>query len=272
MAFPDTILDRIDEVKGSDRTGQGATSAETPWTADIRCTVMRIREVAASRRSHPGAHTGPALTGPGPQRRDHVHHDSHHRDRIHSRRRAAQRAPDPASARRCQRAASLTRSGRGAGIAQRSRVHPVVEPDGLRGHWIGLDEELWNRLGLSPGDEVAAARTPQSRWPEVVVPADMQLALAGCSVLAEVWQELTPMAHWEWVPGVKSTKNAATRARRVEVTLSKLESGLRRPCCFDRSSCTDPEVSSGAARAVLNRSPDLIRVRGRGAPTASGGR
>lgn len=119
----------------------------------------------------------------------------------------------------------------------------VVEPDGLRGHWIGLDEELWNRLGLSPGDEVAATLTPQSRWPEVVVPADMQSAFADAPALAEVWQDLTPMARWEWVRWVKSTKNAATRARRVEVTLSKLESGLRRPCCFDRSSCTDPEVS-----------------------------
>ena len=51
------------------------------------------------------------------------------------------------------------------------------------------------------------------------------------------------MARWEWVRWVSATGNPATRQRRVEVSVSKLTSGKRRPCCFDLSSCTDPDLS-----------------------------
>ena len=67
----------------------------------------------------------------------------------------------------------------------------VIEPDGLRGHWI----------------------------------------------------DITPMARWEWVRWITSTRSPATRARRVEVGISKLDRGSRRPCCFDLASCTDPDLS-----------------------------
>ena len=51
------------------------------------------------------------------------------------------------------------------------------------------------------------------------------------------------MARWEWVRWVNATKNPGTRERLVAVSLSKMESGKRRPCCFDLSACTDPELS-----------------------------
>ena len=51
------------------------------------------------------------------------------------------------------------------------------------------------------------------------------------------------MARWEWVRWVGATKNPQTRERRVEVSIDKLRNGKRRPCCFDLSSCTDPELS-----------------------------
>ncbi len=35
-----------------------------------------------------------------------------------------------------------------------------------------------------------------------------------------------------------------TRQRRVEVSVSKMDRGKRRPCCFDLSSCTDPDLAS----------------------------
>ena len=58
-----------------------------------------------------------------------------------------------------------------------------------------------------------------------------------------MWRDITPMARWEWVRWVNATANPVTRERRVEVTISKMESGKRRPCCFDLSACTDPAVS-----------------------------
>jgi hypothetical protein len=42
---------------------------------------------------------------------------------------------------------------------------------------------------------------------------------------------------------VNATKNPDTRGRRVEVSISKMNNGKRRPCCFNLSSCTDPDLS-----------------------------
>ncbi|WP_167195922.1 YdeI/OmpD-associated family protein [Brevibacterium pigmentatum] len=119
----------------------------------------------------------------------------------------------------------------------------VVEPDGLRGHWISLDEDQWKKLGVKEGASVEVGLTPTKDWPEVTVPADLRTALDSAGDLDDVWSGLTPMARWEWVRWIKATKNADTRARRVDVAISKLESGKRRPCCFDLSSCTDPELA-----------------------------
>ena len=58
------------------------------------------------------------------------------------------------------------------------------------------------------------------------------------------------MARWEWVRWINSTRVVKTRERRIEVGLSKLEDGKRRPCCFDLSSCTDPELSKSGKLAV----------------------
>lgn len=80
--------------------------------------------------------------------------------------------------------------------------------------------------------------------PYVVMPAqDLEAALDEASDIAGDWDDITPMARWEWVRWVNATKSPETRQRRVEVTISKLRAGKRRPCCFDRSSCTDPEVA-----------------------------
>lgn len=119
----------------------------------------------------------------------------------------------------------------------------VIEPDGRRGHWISLDEDQWESLGAKEGAEVEVGVTPTKNWPEVTVPADLRTALDAAGDLDAVWTGLTAMARWEWVRWIKSTKSADTRARRVDVAISKLESGKRRPCCFDLSSCTDPELS-----------------------------
>jgi uncharacterized protein YdeI (YjbR/CyaY-like superfamily) len=86
-------------------------------------------------------------------------------------------------------------------------------------------------------------------WPEPTVPEDLQEALDAAPDLDELWASITPMARWEWVRWVQATANPATRARRVEVAISKMRSGKRRPCCFDLSSCTDPNLSrSGKLR------------------------
>ena len=84
------------------------------------------------------------------------------------------------------------------------------------------------------------------------VPDDLAAALAEAPAkIRAVWEDITPMARWEWVRWVQATSNPETRQRRVEVSISKMDNGKRRPCCFDLSSCTDPNLSkSGKLRDV----------------------
>lgn len=119
----------------------------------------------------------------------------------------------------------------------------VLEPDGRRGHWLAVDEALREALALGAGDTVTLAVAPTKEWPEPEVPADLGHALSEAVDLTGVWSDITPMARWEWVRWVNATANPQTRERRVEVSISKLRAGKRRPCCFDLASCTDPEVS-----------------------------
>ncbi|QXT63159.1 YdeI/OmpD-associated family protein [Tessaracoccus palaemonis] len=118
----------------------------------------------------------------------------------------------------------------------------VVEPDGRRGHWLRLTPELLGSAAV--GDRVAVTLAVRSDWPEPEVPDDLAAALDGAPAdVQAVWQDITPMARWEWVRWVGATRNPATREKRVAVSISKLDNGKRRPCCFDLSSCTDPELS-----------------------------
>lgn len=120
----------------------------------------------------------------------------------------------------------------------------VVEPDGRRGHWIRISPKLKRAAKLASGCLVAITIEPASEWPEPEVPSDLATALdTAPAVVQERWHDITPMARWEWVRWVNATANPVTRQRRVEVSISKLDHGKRRPCCFDLSSCTDPAVS-----------------------------
>ncbi|MBP6869231.1 MAG: YdeI/OmpD-associated family protein [Candidatus Pacebacteria bacterium] len=63
-------------------------------------------------------------------------------------------------------------------------------------------------------------------------PADFNTALKGTSKALATWSDITPLARNEWVCFIMSGKKAETRGIRIEKALSKLSSGMRRPCCF----------------------------------------
>jgi hypothetical protein len=123
------------------------------------------------------------------------------------------------------------------------RFQAVLEPDGRRGHWLKVDKGLQDALGAGEGEIVSLEVEPTRQWPEPDIPKDFRAALADAPDISELWGDITSMARWEWVRWINATKNPATRARRVEVAISKLRSGKRRPCCFDLSACTDPDLS-----------------------------
>lgn len=120
----------------------------------------------------------------------------------------------------------------------------VLEPDGSLGHWFKVDETLQQAAGVKADEAVRLEITPSKDWPEPEIPEDFSSALATAPVkVQELWKKITPMARWEWIRWVNATSNIETRDRRVEVSISKMQSGKRRPCCFNLSACTDAELA-----------------------------
>jgi hypothetical protein len=148
------------------------------------------------------------------------------------------RVPDDASAKLPSRGQIAVK-----GVMNGHAFQTVLEPDGRRGHWLKVDKKLRQALALGEGESVALEVEPTKDWPEPDIPRDFQTALADAPDISELWKDITPMARWEWVRWINATKNPETRKRRVEVGISKLRSGKRRPCCFDLAACTDPDLS-----------------------------
>ena len=125
--------------------------------------------------------------------------------------------------------------------------HPfqtVLEPDGDLGHWMRVDGRVQKAAASVAGSTATVEIEPREDWPEPNVPQDLKTALAAAPQrIRALWKDITPMARWEWVRWVNETKNADTRTKRIAVSISKLNSGKRRPCCFNLASCTDPELS-----------------------------
>jgi Bacteriocin-protection, YdeI or OmpD-Associated/Domain of unknown function (DUF1905) len=136
------------------------------------------------------------------------------------------------------------------GVMNRQGFQAVLEPDGRRGHWLKVDRTLQKAVGADAGNTVAVEIEPTKDWPAPEMPDDLGAALAEASDIHELWEQITPMARWEWVRWINATRNPDTRRRRVEVSISKLRSGKRRPCCFDLAACTDPDLSKNGKLAV----------------------
>jgi hypothetical protein len=127
----------------------------------------------------------------------------------------------------------------------------VLEPDGDFGHWMSVDARLKKSAGVVIGEPAIVEVEPADEWPEPRVPPDLKKALSDAPPkILELWRAITPMARWEWVRWVHATKNPETRQRRVEVSISKLRGGKRRPCCFNLAACTDPDLSKNGKLVV----------------------
>src|SRR2546429_2512635 len=129
----------------------------------------------------------------------------------------------------------------------------VLEPDGNLGHWMRIDRKLQETTALSAGVSATLEIDSITDWPEPSVPQDLKTALAAApQKIQQLWKEITPMARWEWVRWVNATPNPDTRKRRVEVSISKMKGGKRRPCCFNLAACTDPDLSKNGRLATTS--------------------
>ncbi len=131
-----------------------------------------------------------------------------------------------------------------AGTINGFRFQAALEPDGKGSHWFKVDKTMSKAIRADVGDTVTLAIEPVKEWSEPNVPADLKKALAAAPLAHTLWMDITPMARWDWIRWIGSTKQPETRRRRIDVALSKLKAGSRRPCCFNRTVCTDPYVSN----------------------------
>jgi hypothetical protein len=115
-----------------------------------------------------------------------------------------------------------------------------LEPDGKGSHWLKVEKSMFEVI---KNEKIKIEIEPIKVWPEPKVPADLKKALSSTTMAQATWMDITPNARWDWVRWIGSTKNLETRKKRIRVALSKMDAGNRRPCCFNRNSCTDPDVS-----------------------------
>ncbi len=118
-----------------------------------------------------------------------------------------------------------------------------LEPDGRGSHWLKVTTDMQKEAHLKTGQTIKLELDISSEWPEPKIPSDVLSALKNDEKANKLWNEITPMARWDWLRWIDSTKNVETRAHRIEVACSKLRKGTRRPCCFNRSMCCDVSVS-----------------------------
>ncbi len=125
----------------------------------------------------------------------------------------------------------------------------LLEPDGKYGpglipsHWFSPDKKLLEEAGAAAGDTVEVSLEPTNEWIEPEVPDDLKNALASSPSAQSIWNDITPLARWDWIRWIRAVKTADTRKKHIEVALDKLNKGMRRPCCFNRNLCSEPSVS-----------------------------
>lgn len=64
------------------------------------------------------------------------------------------------------------------------------------------------------------------------LPLDFETAINSDQNVQKLWNDISPLARNEWICWVISGKLAVTRTKRITVGISKMQSGMRRPCCW----------------------------------------
>lgn len=126
----------------------------------------------------------------------------------------------------------------------------LLEPDGKYGaglkpsHWFKPDEKLLKEVGLKAGDTVEVSIEPTTEWIEPELPEDLKKALSASPKAKLLWDDITPLARWDWIRWIRAVKTEETRKEHIKVALDKLNKGIRRPCCFNRNACSEPYVAN----------------------------
>lgn len=64
------------------------------------------------------------------------------------------------------------------------------------------------------------------------MPSDLRAALSSSQLALTAWESLTPLARNEWICWNTFVKQAKTREEHIKRTVTELQEGKRRPCCW----------------------------------------
>ncbi len=124
-----------------------------------------------------------------------------------------------------------------------------LEPDGHKSHWFYIPERLSDQI--TEDDVLEIELAPIENWPSPSTPDDFLESLTS-SNLYEYYQDLTSKAQWEWMRWIQMTNNPDTRKKRITASMDKMHKGMKRPCCFDQTRCTDYSIcSNGMLKLTL---------------------
>lgn len=126
-------------------------------------------------------------------------------------------------------------------ISDHSFVVPL-EPDGNGSHFFLCLDPLSNLIHNGFLPNIGLTLLPAKDWPDPELPNDLLNRLTQEGLLF-FWNQITVKAKWEWIRWIRSTLNVATRQKRLDLACIKLSHGDKRPCCFDSSRCTMPDLS-----------------------------
>ncbi len=153
------------------------------------------------------------------------------------------RLPEDASAKLPTRGMTMV-----SGTVNGTPFKTLLEPDGRYGeglkpsHWFRLDKKLLEEANLKPGDIVQVSLQQTKEWIEPEVPNDLKKALETSPKAQDLWDDITPLARWDWIRWIRAVKSDETRQKHIEIALDKLNKGMRHPCCFNRNLCSEPQV------------------------------
>lgn len=64
------------------------------------------------------------------------------------------------------------------------------------------------------------------------MPVDLKKAIASAPAARTAWANLTPLARNEWICWNITVKQPETRKNHIGRTITELQEGKRRPCCW----------------------------------------
>ncbi len=90
------------------------------------------------------------------------------------------------------------------------------------------------------------------------LPQDLKTAITSAPKALAVWNHITPLARNEWICWVISGKKQDTRGIRIQKALSKMKSGMKRPCCWIGCVHRTDKPISRSAQYVLSKTKRML--------------